>query len=273
MSGLLSAEFLKLRKRLMPRILLLIMLALVSLVFFAYARDDSPRNVHDLILPNGWLLGLVFLSVFAPFIAPILAGSWAGSEYGWGTIRAILTRRPNRTMFVLSGVVVLVCAVGLALLATELLATIGSSLAAALLGQSLFDSSSFNGSMVGALIKLFLGVWLVLTFYVILAYSAGTLFRSGAVGIGVGVGLTLADLILTGIFFSLGGAWQTIAQHFPDVYARSLPAQIAHGTLRSISGRGSDMPGIPESVLALAIYSLVPLVLALLLVRYRDVTA
>jgi ABC-type transport system involved in multi-copper enzyme maturation permease subunit len=273
MNGLFSAEFLKLRKRLMPRILLLILLASTALVFFGSAKNGDRQSIHDLILPNGWLLGLSFASVFAPFIAPILAGSWAGSEYSWGTIRLVLSRRPNRAQFLLAGISVLLSAVGIALLATLLLSTVSSWLAAVLLGRHAFNSAAFTGAFLGTLIKLFFSVWLVLAFYIVLAFSAGTLFRSGAVGIGVGVGLTLADLILTGIFYGLGGTWRSVADHFPDVYARALPTRVAEGTLTSVSSRGGGLPTVPEAVLALAIYILVPLGLALVLVRYRDVTA
>jgi ABC-type transport system involved in multi-copper enzyme maturation permease subunit len=270
---LLSAEFLKLRKRLMPRVLLFILLALTALIFFGSAKNGDRQGIHDLLLPNGWLLGLLFASLFAPFIAPVLAGSWAGSEYSWGTIRMILSRRPNRSQFLLAGIAVLLSAVGIALLATLVISTVSSWLAAVLLGRSVFDSAAFDGSFLGLMTKLFLSVWLVLAFYIVLAFSAGTLFRSGAVGIGVGVGLTLADLILTGIFYGLGGTWKSIADHFPDVYAHALPSQIANGTLSNVPSRSTGMPSVSESILALAIYTLVPLGIALVLVRYRDVTA
>lgn len=273
MTGLLSAEFLKLRKRLMPRILLLILLALTALVFFASARSSDRGSVHDLLLPNGWILGLVFTSLFAPFIAPVLAGSWAGSEYSWGTVRMVLSHRPNRVQFPLAGIVMLLAAVGMALLATLLLSTVSAWLAAVLLGRSSFDSTSFDGTFVAVVVKLFFSVWLVLTFYIVLAFSAGTLFRSGAVGIGVGVGLTLADRILTGIFYGLGGAWASIADHFPAVYAQALPSQITLGTLANAPSRGTGLPSISASILGLAVYTLVPLGIALVLTRYRDVTA
>jgi ABC-type transport system involved in multi-copper enzyme maturation permease subunit len=273
MTGLLSAEFLKLRKRLMPRVLLVILLALIALVFFGFARNGDRSSIADVILPDGWLLVLVFVSFFAPFIAPVLAGSWAGSEYSWGTIRMVLSRRPDRTQFLLSGIVVLLSAIGIALLASLLLATVSSWVAALLLGRSAFDSSAFDGTFIGIFVKLFLSVWLILGFYVVLAFSAGTLFRSGAVGIGVGIGLTLADLILTGIFYNLGGTWRTISDHFPEVYARALPSQVANGSLLGISSGRSGLPSVPESIVALAVYTLVPLALAIVLVRYRDVTA
>jgi ABC-type transport system involved in multi-copper enzyme maturation permease subunit len=273
MTGLLSAEFLKLRKRLMPRILFIILLVLIALVFFGFAKNGDRASVADVILPDGWLLGLVFVSFFAPFIAPVLAGSWAGSEYSWGTIRMVLSRRPDRTQFLLAGIIVLLSAIGIALLASLVLATVSSWLAALLLGRNAFNSTAFDGNFIGIFVKLFFGVWLVLAFYIVLPFSAGTLFRSGAVGIGVGIGLTLADLILTGIFYGLGGTWRSIADHFPDVYARALPAQIATGNLSNVSSGRSGVPSISESILALAVYTLVPLALAIVLVRYRDVTA
>jgi ABC-type transport system involved in multi-copper enzyme maturation permease subunit len=272
-TGLLAADFLKLRKRIMPRVLLLILLAIIALVFFGQSRSGTQRNLQDVFLPNGLLLGLLYASVFAPFLVPILAGSWAGSEYGWGTIRTILSRRPNRSQFVLSGVAVLLVASAIALVTTLLLAAAGGGLASTLLHDRAARAPGLTGSYWGVLVELFLSAWLVLAFYAVLAYSAGTLFRSGAVGIGVGIGLTLADLILTGIFTGLGGTWRDIARHFPGVYTRSLPVQIASHHLSSIGTPGSDLPGVGESVVALAVYTLVPLAIALVLVRYRDVTA
>ncbi|HEX6510083.1 MAG TPA: ABC transporter permease [Chloroflexota bacterium] len=273
MSGLLAADWLKLRKRLMPRVLLGIMLAIIALIFFGVARQNDTQTVRDIFLPDSWLLGLAYASFFAPFIAPILAGSWAGSEYSWGTIRMILSRRPGRDQFLLSGIIVLLLGAAFALLATLVLATLAGWLSASLMSHSAFSSSALTNDFWGTLVKLFLGVWLVMAFYVVLAYSAGTLFRSGAVGIGVGVGLTLADLILTGIFTGLGGTWRQIADHFPDVYARTLPLKIAEHQVSSLDTGRADLPSISTSIVGLGIYTLVPLAIALLLIRYRDVTA
>src|SRR5437588_8285661 len=113
MTSLLAAEWLKMRKRWMPRVLTLILLTFVALAFW-----DMDTDLRNLILPRAWLAALYFASTFSLVLWPILGGCWAGNEYGWGTVTLILTRRPDRVQWVLSAMIVLVTVAGLAVLAT-----------------------------------------------------------------------------------------------------------------------------------------------------------
>src|SRR5579859_2924025 len=129
MIAYLSFESLKLQKRWMPRIILGLVIALMVLAFWGQAsRVDGREN---LFLPRGWLATLTFSSYFAPFFWPVLSGSWGGNEYGWGTIRAMLTRRPNRIEQALSALVVLLAGLAIALLALLVTGTVASLVVAA----------------------------------------------------------------------------------------------------------------------------------------------
>lgn len=267
-----SFEWLKISKRWMPRIIVLLMVGLTSVAFWGEATRALLRP--DLFLPRGWLVALTFVGFFAPFFWPVLGGSWAGNEYGWGTIRTILTRRPQRIEHVAVALTVLLICVGLGTLALLITGTIAALIISGLTGNAAWLAGVWSGSFAALLVKGFLVAWFVSGFYVLLAYAAATIFRSAAVGIGVGIGGTFAQLVMLGIFVRLGGVWQTIATHFPYNYSQDV---ITHVVGSGLSGRiAESSPSAPSaggSMIALVIYSAILLALTVVAVRVRDVTA
>ncbi|GAC1446124.1 MAG: hypothetical protein NVSMB52_09680 [Chloroflexota bacterium] len=272
MKFLLLAEWLKLRKRWMPRALAIIMLVSIALLF--WGLGTSARARPNLFVPRAWLSSMYIAGLFAPFIWPILGGSWAGNEYGWGTVRMVLSRRPDRMQFVLAGLAVLILATGAALVAAMVFGTVAGIVVAVITGTSAVTSSAFTGSFMLLLLKCFFATWFVLTFYVVLAYTAGTVFRSAAVGIGAGIGITVAQIIAAGIFSGLGGVWKDVAQHFPIQYANALTSRLtAEGTVQDFANVGSTAPGVVECLLGFTVYIAVLVGAMLFLVRSRDVTS
>lgn len=274
MTSYFSFEWLKLTKRWMPRIILVMLMALTVLAFWGESRRSL--GLVDVLIPRAWLAALAFCSFFAPFFWPVLGGSWAGSEYGWGTIRSILTRRPFRITHILSAFAVLCAGLGLALLALLVTATVAGLVVALLTGNSAFTAGVWNGTFAAVLVKGFLTAWYVSAFYLLIAYAAAVVFRSAAVGIGVGIGSTLAEIILTGIFAALGGLWNDIAQHFPFLYTRDMITQVVHSGLAAGSNLSRVEPGTPsagQSLLAIAIYAAALVAVMCVAVRTRDVTA
>lgn len=273
MIAYLSFESLKLQKRWMPRIILGLVIALLLFAFWGQAtRVDGRAN---LLLPRGWLASLTFCSYFAPFFWPVLGGSWGGNEYGWGTIRAMLTRRPNRIEQALSALIVLLAGLAIALLALLITGTVAGLIVAAITGNDIFASGLVDSTFVGTLLKGYLITWYVSAFYLLLAYVAAVVFRSAAVGIGIGIGGTLAQLVVANIFSGLGGVWTTIAQHFPftyseDVITRVIGAEMVPGT--NMARTNPSTPSAGASVVALGIYAAILLVVMLVAVRARDVT-
>lgn len=274
MTAYLSFEWLKYSKRWMPRIIPVLLMGLTVLAFWGQGTriEDQP----NLFLPRGWLAALTFCSFFAPFFWPVLGGSWAGNEYGWGTIRTILTRRPERIEHVLAALIVLLAGVALSIVALLVAGTVAALLVSGFTGNDMFVSSVWSGNFAAVLLKGFLATWYVSAFYLILAYSAATIFRSAAVGIGLGIGATMAQIVLTRIFIGLGGIWKDIALHFPFNYSGNMITQVVRGALVPGSNLTETSPTDPSagaSVIALAIYSAIIIALALIAVRTRDITS
>ena len=102
-------EWFKLRHRRMPWILLLLSVLLVQITFWgAYAvfRAGADVTLGDgggtasvggdfldiLAFPNIAVIGLAVSHGFGIILIMILAASLTGTEYGWGTVRTVLTR-------------------------------------------------------------------------------------------------------------------------------------------------------------------------------------
>jgi ABC-2 type transport system permease protein len=274
MTDTIAFEWFKLSKRWMPRIILVLLLGLTILAFWGYGTRNIGRA--NIFLPRGWLAALAFCSFFAPFFWPVLGGSWAGNEYGWGSIRSVLTRRPERITHVLSALVVLLVAVLIGIVSIVVVATAASVVVTALTGHPIWTQGIWSGAFAGALVKGILTAWFVSSFYLVLAYGAAVVTRSAAVGIGFGIGSTLAEVVLRELLSALGGVWNTIAAHFPFVYSQDMITRVVGPSLIPGTSLARVDPGTPSagaSLIALAIYGAVVLVAALVAVRTRDVTA
>jgi hypothetical protein len=184
MIALLAADWRKLRHRWMPRILLLILVVLTALIFFGVS--SRARNRADLVMPDGLIVALSLGAGFAAFIWPVLAGSWSGGEYGWGTVRMLLARRPNRIEFTLSGLITVLLTIGVGLCLVLLTGAIAGSIVGAATNTQAATSSGVSAAEI--VIKLFFAAWYTSAFYAVLAYAAGSVFRSAPAGIGIGIG-------------------------------------------------------------------------------------
>ncbi len=274
MTAYLSFEWLKLSRRWMPRVIVVLLFGLTMVAFWGQASRDVGRD--NLLLPRGWLAALSFCSFFAPFFWPVLGGSWSGNEYGWGTIRTILTRRPQRIAHVVAALLVLLGGVALGLLAILLAGTIAGVLVSLATNNAVFTPHIWDAGFLATLAQGFLTAWYISAFYLVVAYAAGTIFRSAAVGVGLGIGITLAQVVLTRIFVDLGGFWQTVAEHFPFDYSQSMITQVVGARLiqgTSLATAGPNAPSAAGSLMALALYAAACLVAMLVAVRLRDVTA
>src|SRR5579875_3858720 len=170
MTAYLSFEWLKFSKRWMPRVIVVLLLGLTAVAFWGQASRAGALG--NLLLPRGWLAALTFCTYFAPFFWPVLGGSWAGNEYGWGTMRTILTRRPHRITHVLAALAVLLAGVALAIVAMLVMGTVAGLLVAAFTHHALFTAGVWNSAFLGLLLKGAVTAWYVSAFYLVLAYAA-----------------------------------------------------------------------------------------------------
>ena len=274
MTRYLSFEWFKFSKRWMPRIIVALLICLTALAFWGTGTRSGERA--DLFLPRGWLAALTYCSFFAPFFWPALGGSWAGNEYGWGTIRTALTRRPNRIEHVIAALAILFVGLAIGIVAILIAGTAGGLVVSGLTGNSVWVGGVWSASFFGMLVKGTFSAWYVSAFFLLLAYAAATIFRSAAVGIAFGIGSTLAQDVLMSIFLSFGGFWKSIALHFPMNYANSMITHVVGGGLipgSNLASTGANDPSAGQSLAALAIYGAIFLALTLYAARVRDVTA
>jgi hypothetical protein len=264
----LGAEWIKLRHRWMPRILALVLFAIVALLFWAIGTGS---NRTDLIFPRGMLAALLGAGFVASFLWPILSGAWSGNEYSWGTLRMILSRHPNRLQYLAASLAILVVFAIITMVVAMVLSIAEGAVVASLTGHSAVFTSGLRSSFTLVLLKTFVATIYVACFYLVLAFAAGTIFQSPAAGIGIGIGFTIAQQVVFGIFFALRGPWRVVADHFPSSYAGALPQRIAAESI-SAFGRTTG-PGVVESIVGLAIYIGILITLTVVVVQRRDVTA
>jgi hypothetical protein len=271
----LSFEWLKLTKRWMPRMIMAAVLGVVVILFLGTGSQPD-RNLANVLFPRALVASLVGAAFAAPFFWPVLGGSWLGNEYGWGSIRLILSRRPQRVEHIFASLIVLLAGIGIALLAALVVGSLAGITVSLLTGHAVVVSGVLSGTFLFTLAKTFLVTWYGASFILILAFAAGTIFRSAPAGIGVGVGSTLVQVLTIGILEGQGGMWKTIADHLPLQYVENLTGNVAapvfiHGT--SLGTVTPGAPGIGESILALGIMMAALLAATCVAVRNRDITA
>jgi hypothetical protein len=272
MNAYMSFEWVKLSKRWMPRIILLLLLGAVIVYF--WGQGTRVDNQANLFFPRAWL-AVLFLSAFcSPFLWPVLGGSWAGNEYGWGTIRMILTRRPHRIQHVLASLSILLIGIGMALVAALVVGSIAGMLVGAATGHGAVISGVLNGSFLATVLETLAAAWFVAAFYLMVAFAAALIFRSAAVGIGIGLGSILAQILLFTIFRGLGGVWTTIAEHFPIIYSQALVQDVAAAGFKpgtALATVNPNDPTIALSIMALGAWMVFMIGASLVAVRTRDV--
>ncbi len=275
MTAYMSFEWLKLTRRWMPRVILAAVVAVVVIMFLGTSsKPDS--NLANLFFPRALPASLVAAAFAAPFFWPVLGGSWPGNEYGWGSIRLILSRRPHRVEHVLASLAVLLIGIGLALLACLIVGSLAGITVSLFTGHSVFVSGVLTGTFALTLLKTFLVTWYGASFIMILAFAAGTIFRSAPAGIGVGVGATLAQILTIGILEGQTGFWKSLAEHLPLRYVESLTGNVAasafvHGTSLARVSPGS--PSVGQSIVTLGLMMIGLLAVTCVVARSRDITA
>lgn len=184
-----TAEWLKLRKR--PSTWVLAGVWLAMLVFFAYVlpyltadSQTGPEAAGALAqtLPTQLVGNAVAgYALFGGALALILGALTAGSEYGWGTVKTVLTQRPSR-LDVLGG---MLAALGLALVGMVVLTFTVSAGASAVVAW--IESAPYAWPSVADIATGMAGGWLVLAMWCLFGVLLGTLTRGTSLAIGLGL--------------------------------------------------------------------------------------
>ena len=186
-------EWFKLRRRWVPWILLGFVLVVDQLIFWLVAAltDDVSYQSTAENIANG----LGFSAFFGPFIAVILAAVVIGGEYGWGTLRPVLSKGAGRWQLLTSKAAVVVLVTAGILIILCITVTISGFIAEAVLTapettESYGDISALNLlALFGRMIYGFLP-------YIALALFLVVLTTSNGVGIALSMGYYIAETII-----------------------------------------------------------------------------
>ena len=282
---MIGAEFLKLRKRSLTKILMFILagiIALVNLLLLAISNVDLPRgngqgmeNINTLLgLSSGVPFALSLMASFGVVLAIILAASSMGSEYNWKTIRTALISSESRFKFLTAKLISISILIIVGMAVGVMVGIIMSLITNAIGGYS-FDFSFLTGDYIW---KQFLQFWR--TFYIImpfalLGFMMSIVGRSAMPGIATGIGVVFLESIIT-TFMSLAEGWiARIPDYLLNANVQVITAlnELPRGFGRmGVGTNGDTAPTLTHAYITLGIYALVFTALAYYLFRKRDVT-
>jgi len=234
-----GAEWMKLRKR--PSTWVLGGVWLAMLVFFAYVlpyltadSQTGPQAANGLAetLP-AQLVGnaVAGYALFGGALALILGALSAGSEYGWGTVKTVLTQRPGR-LSVLGG---MLAALGLALVGMVVLTFAVSAGASAVVAA--IESAPYDWPSVADIATGMAGGWLVLAMFALAGVLLGTLTRGTSMAIGLGL---VWVFVVEGLIRASASALE-----FLDAVQRALPGVNGGSLTAALGARTVEEGGAP----------------------------
>jgi ABC-2 type transport system permease protein len=215
-----------------------------------------PANLAEK-LPQG-------MPMFGGAIMMVLGAIVAGNGYGWGTWKTVLTQGPSRTG-TLAGSLAALTSIVAGVVAATLATSYVMSLAVALAES---QSTALPG--LGELAQSVGASLLVMEMWAMGGYLLGTLARSAAVSVGLGLVWTMVvENLLRGVGASLD---------WVDAFTHVLPGTASGSLVGQLVGTGpTASPGLLDSVsLAQGLWTTVAYVVAFplaawWLVRRRDV--
>ena len=261
-------EWFKLRRRWVPWILLGFVVVIGQLLFWLVATlgDDVSYQSPTENIANG----LGFASFFGPFIAVILAAAVIGGEYGWGTLRPVLSKGAGRWPFLTSKVAVVLLVTAAILIILSVTVAISGFIAEAVLTDP--ESERYGAISWVDLLMLYGRMVYGFLPYIMLALFVVVLTASNGVGIGLSLGYYIAEtVILVPILnafdwsdhvlaFLLGpnvSAWQSVPSGDDDPFSN----------IATIGG----IPDMAHGFIFVTIYAVVLGVAALALFLRRDI--
>ena len=224
-----------------------------------YSKSQRPRFILPMSLANN----LGFAEVFGPILVAILASSAMGVEYGWGTLRTILTRGTRRWQLLAAKFVALLLMVVTGLLILSLM-SVASSLIVAWL--TLGDGFGFADSGKWS------DVWVMFgkTFYSLVPYMVLALFFTVLTSsAGMGIAIVLGYYFIE--FFVAGTTSENISDFLLGTNIAAWMSESGVVTTEGTLFPVSDPPGALHAFLVLLTYIVVLGGAAFWLFQRRDV--
>jgi ABC-type transport system involved in multi-copper enzyme maturation permease subunit len=233
-----------------------------------FAAGETPAQLLADLLPARLVPNtLGGFPMFAGAIALIVGALVAGNEYGWGTLKTILTQRPRRPSVLAGKLLAVETAIFALVLVVFAIDSLWSWGIAATEGRPADWPSVLElGRGIGA-------GWLVLGMWSLVGALLGILFRSTSLAVGLGLVWALAVENLVRGFAGLLG--------FLDAFQRGLPGVNAGSLVASLGAAAIDQPGGtpgvtavvsgPQALVVLLAYVVVLTVVAGVALQRQDV--
>lgn len=276
MFPLLRSELFRLARRWMPRILLAILIAIVGVLYLLFwtvvqTGEENSSDVQD--LRDGLRMaavrdmGLALVFQVGAVIVTIMTSSLIGTEFGWGTIRALLPRARSRRALLAAKTVTAL---------TFVVVTVGVGIAVAFGASAVVTvledlPGGLGPDGVARTLASIARTIYVLVPYAALALMITTWTRSVAAGIGIG----LSVLFLEGLILTILGAAGDVFDRLPGALINRNVQALLHANcdgLNSCFSGSGDYPSQGQAALVLAVYSVVFLGVAFQRFLSRDIT-
>ncbi|HEV2529895.1 MAG TPA: ABC transporter permease subunit [Thermomicrobiales bacterium] len=262
MGNLLNAEIFKAVKRpatwIMLVILALIVAAFYAIVYFAVddpATDLSLRPTE--IVNNGYAIGANIASI----LVIVFAAQLMGSEYGWGTIRALASRASSRSALIVSKLILLAGYTLLTLVVTAAVAIISALVFSAIAG----NETSIPGDAWVDYAQAIGRYMLANGVYAVLALVITILSRSTAAGIAGGIALSFLEIAIWEILAAITDVFQTIREYFLGYNVQGLAA--------AATDQQVDDFDITRGVIIVSVWLIALLAISFYVFRRRDITS
>ena len=285
MGSALVAEIMKVRKRWMPYVLFLFMLAgaavLIWLIgYVGYQEEPQGEFAGDAFRTFAFPWSIAALLDSGQFwgaavFVSILASSTVATEYNWGTVRQALTRGQPRWQFLAAKLLgtAIICIV-------FLLTALGVGVLFSIIATSAEGSSITldvrDGPSVPEVGLMILRSAAGIIPYGLLAFVLAVVGRSTALGIAGTIGFMLGEGIIVAILDSIGGVAADLREVVIGHHVASLIAanRIGSGDYNSIAARelpaSGDLPDVWVATLVILGYCGIFTAIAFFVFQRRD---
>jgi ABC-2 type transport system permease protein len=275
-----AAELLKLVRR--PAVWVLLAVAAVLNLVFAYVvpylsytsgdgggMNDgaTPEQSLAATLPDQLVANTIGgFAVFAGALALVLGALMFGGEYGWGTVKTMLTQRAGRGSVLLGQLTALAVAIAVGLMALFGLGALAST------GIALAEDQAMNWPGPVDLVQGYGYGWLILMTWAVLGAALGVLLRGVAMPIGLGgVWVLGIENLVSAMATSVLDALEPLRDVLPGVNAGSLINTVLVDRPIEPAPGVTDAVGEGRALLTLTCYLVVAGVVAAWTMRRRDV--
>ena len=211
------------------------------------------KNLIDGVMPLGAAMTLV------------LGALATGGEYGWGTLKTVLTQGPGRIQTLVAKLVVAALGVALVTALFYSAGAIASMIVAGIDGHAIAWPATIDvAKALGA-------TWLILYCFGLLGMALGFVFRQSAAAVGIGlVYLVVVETILSRFIIGFhGGDYRWIAKGLSGANATALVQSF--GQIIVDPRAAAPLVGGTHAVVTLGAYAVALALVSATLLRWRDV--